>query len=284
MLNLWVIVPVYGNWADTLDCLKALESQNTREFQILIADDGSPEPPPEAIRSGALGGYRRYENAGFAATCIRAAKEAMSLGATHLLFLNNDTEFGPLFIQTWLKRVSEYPLAILTPLICWSSQPDRIWSSGGKLTVLTPFVRARRRFSEVTEVEIATGCALLVPVEVWTALGGFDPQYFIYFEDFDLAIRARNKGFRIYVIPDDEVRVLHRVSGSFRQSDSWRKNLLMLTASLVFIRSHFRGFRKILAIGLAFFHLGWTLLANIPRFPPLSPLWTALVRGFASSK
>src|SRR5438552_8459572 len=87
-IRLHVIIPVYNNWEDTLECLQLLQSQSNRQFQVILADDGSPSPPPPLIQSFAFAEYMRNSNRGFAANCNTAASEAIARGATHLLFLN----------------------------------------------------------------------------------------------------------------------------------------------------------------------------------------------------
>lgn len=278
-----VIIPVYGNWEDTAECVKALESQTTRDFQILIADDGSPTSPPPGIHQSPLVQYMKNEHAGYGSNCNRAAQRAIALGATHLLFLNSDTTFPASFIETWIRKAVEIPGAILSPLIYWARYPTRIWSSGGKFTVFTPFVRSRTCFDQVTEVDIVTGCAFLAPVDSWTALGGFDAKYSMYFEDFDLTLRAKEKGIRTYVLPDPELKVMHHVSGSFRGAGAWRKYYLMLTSSLIFIRTHYRGIRKPVCLALSGAHLAMTAVLSLPELPRPRLLWSAVVRGLSSS-
>ena len=273
-----MIVPAYGNWPDVEHCLKLLESQDTHDFRILIADDGSPERPPEAVRNSS--GYVRDENAGFGANCNRAARIAIAGGATHLLFLNSDTTFGTGFLSGWHSLTARMPEAILGPLIYYSSKPGVIWSSGGKLTMFTPFVRSRREFVEITEVDTMTGCAMLVPAEAFTALGGFDPAYFMYFEDFDLTLRAKAAGVRSYIAPGLELRVWHHVSGSSREG-VWRKHEWMAESTLIFIRRHYQGVSKGLCIGLSFLHLALTAALALPALPRPKRLWNALSRGFS---
>lgn len=280
--RIFVVLPVYGNWQDAIHCLKALDSQTAREFRILIADDGSPVPPPGEIHRFQLAHYIRNCHNGFSVNCNLAAQAAIAEGATHLLFLNSDTTFGSAFMEQWIRRVSEFPDAILSPLIYWARRPGRIWTSGGKFTLLTPFARSRRCYTEVTEVNIVTGCAMLVPSAAWRTLGGLDAKYFMYFEDFDLTLRGKEAGIRTYVLPDRELHVLHRVAGSFRGETIWRRHYLMLTSRLIFIRSHYRGLLKPLSIGLSLVHLGLTIVVSLPHLPRPRPLWTAISQGFAA--
>ena len=53
---------------------------------------------------------------------------------------------------------------------------------------------------------IVSGCFMLLRTPVLKQLGGFDPRYFLYFEDFDLSIRAARMT-RIAYVPS--VRITH---------------------------------------------------------------------------
>jgi len=48
--------------------------------------------------------------------------------------------------------------------------------------------------------------------ELFEALGGFDENLFLYFEDKDLCKRAADRGFKVMYVPEAEV--LHRLGGS----------------------------------------------------------------------
>jgi N-acetylglucosaminyl-diphospho-decaprenol L-rhamnosyltransferase len=54
----------------------------------------------------------------------------------------------------------------------------------------------------IAEVEQPAGACILARTEVWRALGGFDPSFFLWFEDVDLARRSRAAGYRNVVVGD----------------------------------------------------------------------------------
>ncbi len=56
------------------------------------------------------------------------------------------------------------------------------------------------------EVEIASGCCMLVRTELLQRLCGFREDYFLYFEDFDLSVRARQYA-RISYVP--QMKIVH---------------------------------------------------------------------------
>ncbi len=66
----------------------------------------------------------------------------------------------------------------------------------------------------VWDPPIISGCFMLFRTELLKSLAGFDPRYFLYFEDYDLSLRARQAA-RIAYVPD--VRVLHYGGGAARK-------------------------------------------------------------------
>lgn len=278
-IRLFIIVPVYGNWEDALECLRALSVQSTANFHVLIADDGSPSPPPAEIHAFPFASYLRDANRGFAGNCNRAALMAMEKGATHMLFLNSDTIFGSSFVDQWLCTAQELPDALLSPMVYWFTRPSQVWFSGGKQNIWVPFKRLHREFRKNTLVDIVCGCALLAPANRWKELGGFDERYITYYEDFDLTLRAKNLGIQTYVVSSPELRVLHKVSGSFRGETVWPQHYRLLSSSLMFIRRHYRGLQKWLCLTLKGVHLVAVVALNLPDIPSPRLLWKATAAG-----
>jgi GT2 family glycosyltransferase len=64
---------------------------------------------------------------------------------------------------------------------------------------------------------IVSGCFMLFRTDVLKRLGGFDPRYFLYFEDYDLSLRTRELT-RIAYAP--MVRVLHHGGGAARKGSA----------------------------------------------------------------
>lgn len=62
--------------------------------------------------------------------------------------------------------------------------------------------------------EIISGCFMLFRTEALQGLGGFDPRYFLYFEDYDLSLRASDIGKLAYV---PSVEIVHYGGGAARK-------------------------------------------------------------------
>jgi GT2 family glycosyltransferase len=105
-----------------------------------------------------------------------------------------------------LARAAREGDRILAPLVV---QPDgrREWSEHGEppeaRVVVAPPPRPRRR-----RVAWAVGCCLVARTDVLRRLGPFDEATFLYGEDMDLGLRARDAGVETWFEPS--ARVLHK--------------------------------------------------------------------------
>ena len=69
----------------------------------------------------------------------------------------------------------------------------------------------------VWDPPIVSGCFMLFRTDVLKRLSGFDPRYFLYFEDYDLSLRTHNIA-RVAYVP--AVRVLHHGGGAARKGSA----------------------------------------------------------------
>jgi hypothetical protein len=86
-----------------------------------------------------------------------------------------------------------------------------------------------------SEVDIVTGCFLLIRRELWQRLGGFDPVFFMYGEEADLCLRARGLGARPRVTPSATIIHLGGVSERTRAG----KMIKLLAAKMSLAKRYF---------------------------------------------
>jgi GT2 family glycosyltransferase len=80
-------------------------------------------------------------------------------------------------------------------------------------------------------IELISGCCMFARTSALKAVGGFDPRYFLYFEDFDLSKKISQIG-KIAYLPD--AKIIHYGGESASKG---------LQHSLYFCRSAFRFYR-----------------------------------------
>lgn len=278
-----VIIPTYGNWDDCTVCLRLLAEQDHRDFRVIIANDGSAIPPPPGFIEQHWLTYLPLVHSGFAATCNRAAQKALSMGATHLLFLNDDTTFGLRFISTWQSTIALNPQAINAPMIYQHDQPSKVWSSGGKRSILVPFVSFRKTYLKPTSVDVVTACALMVPRQAWIDLCGFDESYITYYEDFDLLLRAQKLGILAYIQTHKDLVVFHKGARTAGRNGPWPREYRLIASRILFIRKHFAGHEQALCLVLAALQLLLTCVIHLPALPRIESLRRAIAEGLSAS-
>lgn len=80
---------------------------------------------------------------------------------------------------------------------------------------------------------IVSGCFMLFRTDVLQQLGGFDARFFLYFEDFDISLRA-GKISRIAYVP--QVKVVHH--GGHASRKGWRHIWMFGRSMVTFFNIH----------------------------------------------
>lgn len=83
------------------------------------------------------------------------------------------------------------------------------------------------------DIELAGGCFQFMRTEVLKRLGGFDDRFFMYFEDYDLSIRAKAFGRLAYV---PSVKISH--AGGDVGRKNWRHHLFFCSSAWRFFNKH----------------------------------------------
>ena len=202
-----VIIPVYGKLAYTLRCLRSISVNSPKVgFEIIVVDDCSLDNSAEVIKT--IPGVRllqNTENLGFIRTCNVGANASRG---EYLLFLNNDTEVQANWMEELLRMFDEFPGTGLAGSkliypdgrlqeaggIIW--QDGSAWNFGRFQDPNLPIYNYAR------EVDYCSGASIMVPKALFEELGGFDEHYLpAYCEDSDLALKIRDKGYRVIYQP-----------------------------------------------------------------------------------
>ena len=243
------IAAIVVNWnggAANVACLAVL--QDAALARIVFVDNASTDGSRELVRESFPGVLlvENDANLGFGEASSRGAKRAVELGCDALLFVNNDVLLRPAELGLLVEELARDPaLGFVGPRVLDARDPTRIWAAGGKLswrqnltTLIGQGEPDSEQFHAVRDVDYVVGCALLARREAFEAVGGFDPRYFAYSEDVDLALRARRLGWRSRVV--GSACALHLPSSSTGGGYNPRRKYMMGVNSIWFLRRHAR--------------------------------------------
>lgn len=87
--------------------------------------------------------------------------------------------------------------------------------------------------TECVVVPFAGGCCMFLRGDVLRSVGGFSPEYFVYFEDYDLSLRLSRTGQLMYV---PSVQIEHHGGNTARKG--WLHVRLFARGALTFFRRH----------------------------------------------
>ena len=208
------------------DCLQAVFAQTTRDFQVVLVDNGSTDGSADLVRTHFPDVHliENTHNRGFAAANNQAIRATTS---EFVATLNNDTQVEPGWLEALLHAMEVAPhVGMCASKMMFADRPTVINSTG--ISVDRVAIAWDRRGGEAEDgredepVEVFGACAgaALYRREMLQETGLFDEDFFAYLEDVDLAWRARRLGWRCLYAPG--ARVLHRHSATGQEGSPFK--------------------------------------------------------------
>ncbi len=189
------------------DCLVTLAAQDWPAHEVVVVDNGSGDDSAAVTARHPARWLPMGDNLGFTRAYNRAVRDAKG---ELLFFVNNDMRFEP-------DCVGRLARALAADDTLFAVDPtQRSWDGarvihgrtrfvpGSYHDVVVPPWAVEYTAAAAGPVEVPWGCAgsLLVRRDRFEALDGFDPTFFIDFEDTDLCWRAWRRGWRTIHLPD----------------------------------------------------------------------------------
>ena len=201
-----VVIVTYNSAPDLPGTLDALLPQLREDDELVVVDCGSDDDPGAVLAQlapraqlldlGANRGFAGGANAGVDAT-----------SAPLIFLLNPDARVQPGALDALRAAATDQPGWGAWQALVTMEDGRTVNTSGGVTHWLgfgwaggcgEPVAAPTRPYYETS---FASGAALVVRREAWTAAEGFSPEYFMYGEDLDLALRLRLGGWGIGVVP-----------------------------------------------------------------------------------
>jgi GT2 family glycosyltransferase len=239
-----VVIVNYRGSEDTIDCIRHVRTLDwpAENLQIVVIDNASGDDSVTRIRAAApdVTLVDSNENSGFAGGC--------NLGVAHshgefIAFINSDARPHPQWVRAAVAELTEHADvgAVASKVLDWDGKLiDYVGGSinfTGQGYKLEAGDRDLGEFETPKDVLFPTGSAAVFRTSVFTGLGGFDEQFFMFFEDVDLGWRINLAGLRVRYLPNSIV--YHRHHASIKKFGSYREQYLLARNALVTIYKNF---------------------------------------------
>lgn len=226
MAEVSVVVVTFESQATIAACLASLPP----DLETVVVDNGSLDETVAIVRERFphVAVIEGDVNRGFGAGCNLGVART---SGERVLLLNPDAAVTPGAIAALQAALAaDRRLGAVGPLIrnpdgtpelSWGADPDLVseWRRAREQHGRSPRPAPPQALSRVDWV---SGACMLIRREAWAAVGGFDEDFFLYFEDCDLCLRLRRAGWGVAIAPDAEVNHVRgasagRVEGQVKQ-------------------------------------------------------------------
>lgn len=211
-LRVRAVIVTHNNARDVGACLRSIQTSRA-ELQVVVVDNASTDGTLSEIDASGTAAAKLAlsTNCGFAAAVNLGCGSPQGLDA--ILLVNPDVTLRPDTLDALLALRDEYPEAglyggrmldpegRLDPKSCIAA--PSLWSYTAFATgfstlrgapLLDPDSLWGWRRTGTRRVPILSAGVLLIDADLWSKVGGFDPRFFMYGEDVDLCLRARELG------------------------------------------------------------------------------------------
>ena len=245
-----IILVNYNGGTVILDCLRSLQTHlQMVSYEIVVVDNASQDSSPDAISIyfPQVCVLRQAENVGFGAGNNIGAKQAQG---EFLWLLNSDTCLTHDILSAQIAQLQSDPkIGIVGPMLL---NPDGSFQLSvskaigivGELQTLQQVRQYRhpqsrtklaKFYSTLQSVAIVRGAAMVMRRSLFEQLGGFDENFFMYFEESDLCQRVRTLGFKVVYMP--AVSLMH-LGGYSVSKEPDRMALEYRRSQLYYYRKH----------------------------------------------
>lgn len=248
-----IIIVTYNSEKDIIPCIKSInENSFKNSVEIIIVDNDSKDSTFALLKTlnyDKLKIIRNSENIGFSRACNKGVN--LSNGK-YLFFCNPDIVIMNDIFMCAKEHFKEVTIGCIGPRILspdGSDAPFAFKFPHPTLLLLKAFFRNLLRksnakilqlnysvTSDLIECDWVLGACILIPKDVFFQVGGFDEDFFLYFEDVDLCKRIKKAGYKI--IADRNCLVVHKKYGSSRNVARKKLINIRIDSELMYYRKH----------------------------------------------
>ncbi len=255
-----IIIVNYNVKKELFECLESIISSRPKApYEIVVVDNDEEKTIQNEL-------YKKFSKAIYIPNANKGFGQGNNVGAKrakgeYLFFLNPDTKVVPLAIDELVSFLKNNTKAGIVAPLLHDLQGEAYQQGAMELTPKSAIISlsfinklfpnnpiSKKYFladwnkKDIREVDIVPGTAFMIRKNIFEEVGGFDENFFLYFEEFDLCRRVKKLGLKIFINP--EAKIMHYWGLSTGTRDD---------IDSIFKESRFYYFKKHFGIISAFF-------------------------------
>jgi N-acetylglucosaminyl-diphospho-decaprenol L-rhamnosyltransferase len=237
-----IVVVTYNSEACVGDLLASLGDSGADT--IVVVDNGSSDGTVQVVEGFEGVWLVRSTNVGYAGGINRGVRAAPDADA--YLILNPDLVVRPGLVDALAAALTDPSVGMVVPLVLGSdgrrqdslrrepTLPRAIGLNWTGLPLLSEYVTRDDDYRTPCDVDWALGATVMVRRECYESVGPWDETFFLYSEETDFCLRARDAGWKTRFVPD--AVVVHHAGGSGRSATTHQ--MLILNKVRLYARRH----------------------------------------------
>lgn len=159
-------------------------------------------------------------NRGFSKGANLGIKKGLEIGSDKILLLNPDVKIASSQIIT----LAESSFDVVSPILSFQRSNSKVFDYGGKVNFLLGRPVHQENAKPKNAIDFVSGASMMVDKKLFEKIGFFDEKFFMYFEDVDFCLRAKQSGYTVGV---EEIIVEHALQEHKKTGDSFKKEKLI---------------------------------------------------------
>ena len=254
-----MLLVTYNNFNTTKECLESIMATNYPYYNVIIIDNGFTNITEYNCLKSSLDCnihilnqskitlnkniyyYNSENNIGYGAGINKAAEFTKDNQPDFFFILNNDTIIPKSFFDDFLSslpKLDKLDKALYSPVIK-NSDNDNIWYAGGKINLARCMGTHHTNIPQQNyyETNFISGCCIICTPDIYFKLKGFDENFFLYYEDVDLSIRAKHNNIKIILL--SKLFIYHKIGVSTGGDNTTITSYFSSRNRIYLMRKHF---------------------------------------------
>lgn len=215
-----------------------------QQGRVVVVDNGSVDDTRARVRLTSDVRLIESTNIGYAAGLnlgIRSCERS-----TYVLVVNPDCVLEPDSVSRLVEGLAQPGVGICVPVVrdgrgrrvdSLRREPTLLRAVGLNSTghpLVSEYVKGEEAYTQASEADWALGAVMAFRRDLWDVLGGWDESFFLYAEETDFCLRARDRGWSTVLAP--HANVTHFEGGSGRTPRT--HSMLVVNRVRIYARRH----------------------------------------------